>query len=86
MCPECHRYQEIEGTAIRMGQRKETQLAFAPEQDIKRTGIRHITGQIVSRQHHSLAKAGRAGSIIQQDHFIIVQISISRLSSSFKSF
>ena len=77
MCSECHRYQEIEGTAIRMSQRQETQLSFSSEQDIKCTGIRHIAGQIVSRQHYTLTKAGRTGSIIQQDYFIIVQIRVS---------
>ena len=77
MCSECHRHQKIKGTTIRMSQRQETQLSFSSEQDIECTGIRHITGQIVSRQHYSLTKAGRTGSIIQQDYFIIVQISVS---------
>ena len=60
-----------------MSQRQETQLSFASEQDIERTGIRHIASQIVSRQHYSFTEAGRTGSIIQQDYFIIVQISVS---------
>ena len=76
MRPDSHRNQEIERTTISMCQRQKTEFAFPPVQYAKLDAVHHIPRQVVSGKHNPFTETGRAGSIVQQDHFVIVQFRI----------
>ena len=76
MRPDSHRYQEIERATIGMRQRQETEFAFPPVQHAKLDAVHHITRQVVSCKHDTFAESSRAGSIVQQDHFVVIQFRI----------
>ena len=76
MRSDSHRNQEIERTTISMCQRQKTEFAFPPVQYAKLDAVHHIPRQVVSGKHNPFTETGRAGSIVQQDHFVIVQFRI----------
>ena len=59
-----------------MRQRQETEFAFPPVQYAKPDAVHHIPRQVVSGKHDAFAESGRAGSIVEQDHLVVIQFRI----------
>jgi len=74
-----HRNKEIERATVGMRQWQETELTLALEQQVECLGIDDVSRQVITRQHNTLAEAGRTRGIVQLDNLIVIQFGITDL-------